>query len=141
MSAEALDFPPLEPCEALLADAAEDWYRQVHRRYIDGCRVGELAFRPTDRDQGKLSGTRSSKQTARGAYEESMVASDGTWRVPVGAVSEIGLRCVDDSGCRSDDPQPVGHTYVDFRPLGKKQERIKRLEMAQMANDNGNLPC
>lgn len=131
---DGADFvlPALVPCEELLTEPEELYLRQVTAKNADGDMVLEAAFQPPFLRRGttetreewaerhKLSGARSSRQTARGAYEERQVIrpSAGTWGVSVNEVEGEGSRLVDDTGCpqpQDAPPMPTGHTYLDMR--------------------------
>jgi hypothetical protein len=112
---ESVKFPALEPCEEELDNPSEWYYRQVHPTFVsqgivnpDAFIVDPEAFRSNG---GKVSGTRSSKQTPQGAYDEyrrdfpnNLTA--GTWGVTLAQVVNVKSRLVDDTKC----PPPPGIT-------------------------------
>jgi hypothetical protein len=124
-------LPDLVACEEPLTDAEELYFRQVTAKHCDGNMVYNSAFLvPSKRkdqeeslaeraDRYKLSGARSSKQTAQGAFEERQLIrpSAGTWGVSVGDVRNAGSRLVDDAACPPPEGMvwPTGHTYLDQR--------------------------
>ena len=122
-------FPDLLSCEELLTDSSELYFRQVTEAHCDGDMVYATAFQvpgkkrnetPEERSERyKLSGARSLKQTAQGAYEERQLVrpSAGTWAVSVQEVRDAGTRLVDDGACpvAEGEKLPTGHTYLDQR--------------------------
>lgn len=125
----------------LNVDDDELWYRQAYPDVVsDRDQVSIGAFRLRSEDQSRLSGARSAKQSAEGAYLEHVgrgLASAGTWAVSVGEVRASGVRCVDDSAVSGDCPQPQGHTYVDFRDTPSFRYREIRLLFVDKANRRG----
>lgn len=129
MTDDAPEFPPLQPCEVLADNPTEWFFRQVHPTFESEGMIDVEAF--TDSAHRQLSGARSSKQTARGAYEEWVARpgrlSAGTWGVTVAQVQRAGGRIIDDSACplpEGVERWPTGHAYLDQR-LNGKQARAK----------------
>lgn len=136
--------PELEDCEQLLTDPEELYLRQVSEKRVDRGEVMPQAFETASNDAGKLSGARSSKQSAEGAWRERETtrpgASAGTWAISVGEVAAAGSRIVDDSDCPPPPDLaewPTGHSYLDFRGLDKDQRKQLRIAMAEAATDRG----
>ena len=136
-------FPSLRDCEVELTDPDELWYRQGNPNLLvtDGTEIGELAFRCTADDNGCLSGARSTKQSAEGAYHErndsKPGSSGGTWAISVGEIQTVGARCIDDSECPPPATVPTwpkGHAYLDMRPMSKTERRDLRESLALIAN-------
>lgn len=127
------------PVEERVTDADELWLRQVPPAGLDGDEVTARGFRLTDADGGKLSGARSSKQTAKGAYEERLAAKPGstagTWTLTVGSINAHGVECIDDSALAG--VGPVGHTYIDFRDCSEAEYRGIRLDLIERLNARG----
>ena len=134
---------PLEPCEHLLDNGDELWFRQAKRHWVDEGRVDIHIFRTGSIDQGKLSGVRALTLSPEDAYKEHEKTkpgdSVGTWAVSVGEAKTIGLRCIDDSACPSEPPPPTGHTYIDFRDIPKPDVRELREKLVLVANQRGCL--
>lgn len=128
----------LDAHEELLDDPDELWFRHVHPdASVDRDELNQLAFRPNAVDAGKLSGVRSSVQTADAAFRARLERNSktvGTWAVSVAEIQEVELRCIDDSAIV---PDPIGHAYVDMRDLGKERERYVRQALADRANERG----
>ena len=79
-----------------LSDDEELLFRQVHPSFVRDGRPSSQAFRPTAKDEGKLSVARGSLTTPAGAFEVHTTGlglpSAGTWAVTVGecdAVAEL----------------------------------------------------
>lgn len=134
---------PLKTGEELLVDPAECWFRHVFPSAItDRGEVGAIAFRCPPEHGGKLSGARSAKTTAQKAFEARVATKPntvGTWGVTVAEAAQIRLRCIDDSQVETEPKPPADHAYVDLRGLGKVREREVRQELADFANDRGQL--
>lgn len=140
-------------CEELLDDPTELYLRQVNPKHLASPGVvGQDAFRPVTADKGKLSGARSTKQTAQGAHIErnSMKAGTtaGTWAVSVQDVAEVeadyqaGLRLIDDFSCLGEGERTIGHTYLDMREceqMPKNERKVIRDRLAAAANARGCL--
>ncbi len=144
---EAATFPALEPCEEALDDLSEWYYRQIHPTRVNQGIVDAEAFTPSQRDERKLSGARSSKQTPQGAYEEycrdfGNDRTAGTWGVSLAQVVKAKGRLVDDSKCPPPpglQRWPTGHTYLDQRITDKAIRSAMRLKLARDATKNRRL--
>jgi len=82
-----------------LATAAEQLYRQVNPNFMHGDTLTSQVFEATKKDQGLLSVTRSSKTTAKEAFECFLARncrSLGVVAVTVAEVGQIGLKAYDD---------------------------------------------
>lgn len=112
---------PLEEGDELL-------YRQIHPSWVHDGKVSSQAFWPTEKDKGELSTSRSSKVSAKEAYDyhvETMsLQSDGAYAVSVAEVAGAGLVAVDDSATSTE--LPPGHAFIDFKPVTSTNQR-KRL--------------
>ena len=88
----------------LLADDDEVLFRQVHPSFVRDGRPSSQAFRPTPKDEGKLSVARGSLTTPPAAfrlYTEGLgLPSVGTWGVTVGECREQGLPTFSESAPR-----------------------------------------
>lgn len=112
------------PAEALpiLTDADEILYRQVHPAWIRDGRVTSQAFRPTKKDEDRLSTARSSLTSAEGAFQLHTsgreLASAGSWGVTVGECNKQSLPCVPDPTTSPPEKVPdPAHCYVNFKGL------------------------
>jgi hypothetical protein len=142
---EPVAFPALRSCEELLDDGSEWYYRQVHPTFVDeDNNVGVGAFRCSD---GELSGARSSRQTAQGAYEEYRRDSGedrtaGTWGLTLAQVVYAKGRVVDDSQCPIPpglSAWPTGHVYLDQRVSDTAVYKQMRDNLARQATKNKRL--
>jgi hypothetical protein len=104
----------------ILTDTAELLWRNVHPSWIetDG-KLSSQAFRPTAKDQGRLSTARSGKVSAADHFAEYTaergLASAGVWAVTVGEAGALGLPCAyDEHSSALPQPAPKGHTSIDF---------------------------
>ncbi|MEU4472201.1 hypothetical protein [Micromonospora sp. NPDC023888] len=123
----------LDDDELLVEDSAEFVWRQVHPQFLSDGQPSSQAFKPTPKDEGKLSVIRQSV-TAEEAFEQYEHSSAGTWSVRVGEVAEAGSRVVDDS---AKPETPKAHAYIDFRGFTRGQvERIAKV-LRSAANAHG----
>jgi len=127
------NFTPLDVGEDQLTNPIELIWRQCAPGHFDvrtGMPTAEI-FRPTSADGGKLSGARSDKVGAKGAYDHRVVALDrpsaGCWAVSVGEVESLHSRVVDDNVLLPPPPPPPppGHVYIDLRHLLAEHESDK----------------
>ena len=115
-------------------DAADELvWRNVNPGFIDNGVISSQAFRPTPKDDSKLSGARQAKVAADKHFHEFTsdlgLASAGVWAVSVAEANAEGVRCVYDaeSATRPPAPCPTGHTYFDFQTHGTSaRKRISR---------------
>lgn len=143
MTEGAPEFPPLEPCEKLVEDPSEWFFRQVHPGRVSEGVVDAEAFTPSTNDDRKLSGVRSLKQSAEGAYNEwrrdyPEHRTAGTWGVTLAQVLKANGRLVDDSDCPpppGQDRWPTGHIYLDQR-VDKPTRKKMRLTLVRDATNN-----
>ena len=134
----------VEACagEVLLSEASELLWRQVHPKHVDNGIVAAEAFVGTPDDHHRISTSRSSLQTAEGAYrfhtEVVCLSSAGTWAVMVGDATTLGADCVYDaeSDC-APVPCPAGHTNIDIRRLARNEQRAVRSYLAARATERG----
>jgi len=134
---EAADVGPL-------ADEEELLLRQVHPSFVRGGRPSSQAFRPTTKDEGKLSVARGSVTTPASAYELHTaglgLAAAGTWAITVGECRGQGLTVVADPvTCPLATVSDPAHALVDFMPHSKNQAEAKGARLARQAVDRGRL--
>jgi hypothetical protein len=125
------------------SDETEILLRQVHPSFIQEGRVSSQAFRPTPKDQKKLSVNRSSLIEAREAFifytERKKLASAGVWGVSVREVTEIaGLNIEEDP--ITDPPEDPSHSLIDFSGIDS-ENKIKPIssKLAEKARTRGSL--
>lgn len=133
-------WPELLEEEEELADSDEMLFRQAHPQWVQqGVPTSQL-FKPTPKDEGKLSTARQSKIDAEGAYkhhvDELGLASAGTFGVNLNEVGGAGLRAVDDS-CRVD--MPNFHAYIDCRDRSRKDLETAAKLLTRQARERGLL--
>lgn len=132
---------------APLSDQQEMLFRQVHPHFVRDGRPSSQAFRPTKKDEGKLSVARGSLTTAEDAFrhhtERLQLPSAGTWGVLVGECKEQGLQTFPDPVTAPPErfPDPA-HAYVDFRGLSTSQAEARgaRLTRYAIGRDSLYLP-
>jgi hypothetical protein len=127
-----------------LADDDEVLFRQVHPSFVRDGRPSSQAFRPTPKDQGRLSVARGSLTTAAGAFqhytERLRLSSAGTWGLTVGECREQGLPAVADP--LTAPPETVAdpaHAVIDFTAHSGSQAEAKGTRLARKAFERGRL--
>ncbi len=127
-----------------LSDDEELLFRQVHPSFVRDGRPSSQAFRPTAKDEGKLSVARSSLTTAADAFELHTTGlglpSAGTWAVTVGECREQVLNVLPDPLTSPPDKvNDPAHALVDFTPHSKSQGEAKGARLARKAVERGRL--
>jgi hypothetical protein len=127
-----------------ISDDEELLFRQVHPSFVRDGRPSSQAFRPTAKDEGKLSVARSSLTTAAGAFELHTAGlglpSAGTWAVTIRECREQALSVLSDP--LTSPPEKVdnpAHAVVDFAPYTKSQAEAKGARLARKAVERGRL--
>lgn len=127
---------------AALDDEAEVLFRQVNPAFIRDGRVGSQAFRPTPKDERKLSVARSTLTSAAAAFELYTdcreLRSAGTWAVTVAECTNLGLKTRADPLSEPPCPDPA-HAFVDFTELTNRKVEAHGTRLARHANDRGRL--
>ncbi len=129
--------------EVELDNPEELVWRNVNPGFIESGVVSSQAFRPTPKDQRKMSGARENKVSAEKHFHEFTNdlgrESAGVWAVSVGEANAQGVRCVYDaeSSNRPPDPCPAGHTYFDFQPHGNNAQRRIGRTLSENAQQRG----
>ncbi|MFI5297922.1 MAG: hypothetical protein ACHREM_07465 [Polyangiales bacterium] len=127
-----------------LTDDDEFLFRQVHPTFVRDGRPSSQAFRPTPKDEGKLSVARGALTTAEDAYtlhtQRRGLASAGSWAVTVGECREQALVAVEDPiESSADAVVDPAHALVDFAQVSKSQAEAKGARLARHAHDRGRL--
>ncbi len=126
----------------VLSDLEELLFRQVHPSFVRDGRVGSQAFRPTAKDEKKLSVARSSKTSAVAAFELhtqcNKLASSGTWAVTFGECQAFGLPVSEDAVTEGPCPDPA-HAIIDFAGLSNSKAEAQGARLARHANDRRRL--
>ncbi|HEY4014800.1 MAG TPA: hypothetical protein VGM06_15765 [Polyangiaceae bacterium] len=128
----------------LLADDDELLFRQVHPTFVRDGRPSSQAFRPTAKDERKLSVARGSITTAATAFQHHTerlgLPSGGTWGVTVGECREQGLPAFSDPVTAP--PEKVAdpaHAIIDFTTHSRNQVDAKGARLARTAFERGRL--
>jgi len=130
-----LPFVPLIDGEVEVDDDAELYLRQCNPIFVKGGQPSDQMFKPSSSDAEKLSGSRSSKATAKEAFDfrngQRNGSTAGTWCLSVEEAKSVGSRVIDDSASSDAPPAPIppGHVYLDLRPfatLSKLERRALR---------------
>jgi hypothetical protein len=129
---------------APLSDDDELLLRQVHPSFVRDGRPSSQAFRPTNKDAGKLSVARGSLTTPAAAFELYRMGlelpSAGTWAVSVGECREQGLNVLPDPLISPPEKVPdPAHALVDFAAHSKNQVEAKGARLARKASERGRL--
>ena len=127
------DDQGLQPGELELTNTQELLWRNVHPIWIDDGQLTSQAFRPTPKDDKRLSTARQQKiapdEHFREYTEVLSLTSSGVWAISVGEAHQESLRCIYDAESNAvPDPCPTGHTSVDFSDHGNG--RIRRIGSA-----------
>ena len=118
--------------------ADELLHRQVHPSFLVAGRPSSGAFAPSKKDEGKLSVDRNSMASAREsfeAYTRAGFVSAGVWSVTAGECNEVGIG-VEHDPVKEPYDNPA-HSFVDFRPLSRSQQRSKAQLLARAAAARG----
>lgn len=136
----ATDSHNLRPGEFEIVSQGEKLWRQVNPSWIHDGRVSSQLFRPTPKDTGEVSVTRSSVVSPEEAHHHHTEVlgcpSAGVYCVEVGEVNEVGLRVVDDNQVADDEPRPPAHAYVDYKSVETKKLQQRRASILRDAAEN-----
>lgn len=119
----------------VLATASEELYRQVNPNFVQGDMLTSQVFDATRKDQGLLSVTRSSKTTAKDAFERFLARqcrSLGVVAVTVAEIGQVGLKAHDDVL-----PEEEAHAVIDFTRKSEGDARRARKQLTIMAQARG----
>lgn len=127
-----------------LKDPEEQLFRQVHPNFVRDGRPSGQAFRPTKKDESKLSVSRSALTTAKAAFElytqKLELASFGVWAISVGECGAEGLAVLSDP--LESPPSKVAdpsHAVVDFSGISNSQADARGLRLRRRATERGCL--
>jgi hypothetical protein len=127
-----------------LTDVDELLLRQVHPSWMRDGRPSSQAWRPTKKDEGRLSVARGSLTSPQAAFEhhtqQKKLASVGTWAATVGECQTESLPTYPDP----DDATPTvaadpAHAVVDFRGCSNSQVEAKAVRLSRCAVERGCL--
>jgi len=133
--------PGHEPAE--LSDGGEQLFRHVHPSWVRDGQPTSQAFKPTAKDDGRLSVSRGSLGTAEQAFrlqtERLRLTVEGTWAVTVAEVAAepVPLYAFGDP-VEEHGPDPA-HAYVDFSAQSRKQVEVKARLLLVAARTRGRL--
>lgn len=122
------DDSQLADGEEHLSEQKELLWRNAHPTWIVDGELTSQAFRPTPKDQQKLSTAREDKVSAEDSFKEFTETfefeSVGVWAVSVGDVKKQGLRSIyDESSPSTPKPCLKGHTSIDFTSVSNNQAK------------------
>lgn len=122
----------------LLGDGDELLYRQVHPAWVVNGEPSSQAFRPTAKDEGRLSITLGSNASAEEAFQHHTqtlsMKSSGSWAVSVGEAKEVEL-----NSFHEPLPESPDHGFIDFRGLSRKPTETKAKVLKGLAVARGCL--
>jgi hypothetical protein len=110
-------------------------YRQIHPSFVQDGFPTSQAFRPTPKDESKLS-----------VYDGDQIAAEDAWRhytqqLDLASVGVMGLSisdCMAESLAVKADPEPFPeHAVIDFSGLGDKDSRRKSKKLQAKAVRRG----
>jgi hypothetical protein len=107
---------------AKLWDQEEILYRQIHPSFLEGGEPSSQPFRPTPKDENKLSTDRASIVSAQQSYDlftnGNGFSSAGVYGLTVGEFSAEKIDCIPDpiepTNTRKANP---AHCFADYSPL------------------------
>ncbi|HTU92121.1 MAG TPA: hypothetical protein VMF69_18710 [Gemmataceae bacterium] len=109
--------------------------RQIHPSFVQAGFATSQAFRPTPKDESKLS-----------VYDGDQIAAEASWlhyttqlqRLSVGTVAVTVAECAAENLPARPDPEPFPeHTVIDFSGLTDKQCRAKSKKLQAKAQARG----
>lgn len=120
----------------------EELFRQVHPTFWRDGRLTSAAFKPTKKDQQKLSVARGAATSAENAYRHHTqtlaLRSEGSWVVTVGECRKLSLQVISDP--LTSPPEPAAdpaHAFLDYRGLSNGLTEKKSSELSRIANTRG----
>jgi hypothetical protein len=116
---------------------ATNLLRQVHPDFFQEGHISSMAFRPTPKDEGRLSvydGDQIEPEPSWLHYTKTLgYQSAGVWAITCAEVDQCALTS-------QADPAPFKeHVVIDFSECSKKQIRDKAKQLAAMAEARGCL--
>lgn len=136
------DSSEIGPGEEILTDPNQLLLRNIHPDWVVNGKVTSQAFRPTPKDERKLSTTSSSKVSAEDSFreytEDFELASAGVWGVSVGEAADLSIRAIYDEHSPS-IPKPclTGHTSLDFAQISNNKAKRLGGRLRDRAEDRG----
>ncbi|MFF7192654.1 hypothetical protein ACFZAM_02910 [Streptomyces sp. NPDC008079] len=133
--------PALVEGERLIDDPEEILLRQAApKQLVDEGAPSWEVFRPTSRDEDRLSTRQGSLMTAQQAFEAHVkdgYQSAGTWAVSVAETEAVDARSIDDAELPD---SPPAHASIDFRGMASKRVKMSAaIRLADFAHTRGRL--
>jgi hypothetical protein len=113
-------------------------YRQVHPAWVQDTRVSSQAFKPSKKDEDKLSvsdGTKTSPLDSYNRFVNLKFKSSGVWAVSTLEVENAGLSAFSEP-VTTPEPDPA-HAYIDFTDLTNSQQQKAADKLAASARARG----
>jgi hypothetical protein len=128
--------------EELLTTRDELLWRNAHPDWLVDGELTSQAFRPTPKDQKKLSSTRESKVAAEANFkeytEEFSLESIGVWAVTVGEAQDQTIPAIyDEHSPTIPSPCLTGHTSLDFTAVSNNQAKRIGGRLRDRAEERG----
>jgi len=124
----------------IISDTNELLFRQVHPSFIDNGEPTSQAFRPTQKDRGKLSVDRSSLTTAKNSFDlfvENGFQSDAVYGLTVGEFNKENINCFPDP--LDTNPINPAHASADFSSFGNSDQKKIAKRLKSKATTRGQL--
>lgn len=118
-----------------LADGAEELFRQVNPNFIHGDTLTSQVFEATRKDEGLLSVTRSSKTSAKDAFERFLARNCRS----LGVVAVTVAECAQARLTAHDDPlaEEPAHAVISFVGMSEGDARRARKQLVMIAQSRG----
>lgn len=114
-------------------------YREIHPSWIVNSRMSSQAFKPTKKDNNKLSVRNSEKITAEESYkfqtQQLGFQSVGNCALYIREVVEVSLQCIESP--ISTPPIDPSHCHIDFTGLTGGQVQTKADKLVNFARTRG----
>lgn len=114
-------------------------WRQIHPSWVTDGRATSQAFKPTPKDNSKLSVSRSSKVSAKESFDyhtnELQLTAVFTLAVTAAEADESGFKVFDDS--EVEDVKTPGHAYIGTQGCSNGEVKKQSKGLARAANTRG----
>lgn len=116
-------------------------YREIHPSWVVNSRLSSQAFKPTKKDEGRLSVRNSDKITAEDCHkfqtEKLNLKSMGNYGVTIGEISEASLQCFESP--ITSEPVDPSHCHISFVSLTGSQIQTKADKLVSAARSRGQI--
>jgi hypothetical protein len=115
-------------------------HRQVHPNFIQAGRVTSMAFRPSKKDQGRLSvddGTKVTAEQSFNAFVTHGFPSAGVWSVSNQECQALNLPIVPDPIPDTQEHPNPAHMLIDFSGLSTSKTSSCAQILARHADERG----